>query len=592
MEKSIIRPVLVLLVIVFTVVIMLGMLLYAKVYGQEIDTYSDLTAEERELALDLERKYVTSRHGKILRFKGDAEIAEDEAIRGDVVVLKGNLRISGEVGGNVLVLFGDVEVDSTALVDGDVVSAGGKIWRERGADILGDVIETDHLFDRDRHRSTGYRNARDSYEREKRTYTRRRKWKNERTTCINLGQLEEDDLGSAWLDYNRVDGLTLGLRLPSQCWWDERRHNFAILGKGGYSFASKQLQYQLGLERWMLDTFRFSLGGEIHDLTDSQDNWIISSMENSLAAFLIKEDFRDYYRREGFSAYIRQNFGSCLSVKADYRSDRFWNLEQETKWSLFGSHKRFRPNPSALPMNFVDTNGISKTDMENLELQSFAATVTLDTRNSNKNPDRGWLLQAFGERSGHELESDMEFERFIVDLRRYQPLGWDENLDIRLRAGSATGVLPPMYWFDLGGISTLRGYDFKEFTGDRMVLGNLEYRLRPGRSDWFILDGFDLVLFVDSGLAWFANSGGSDSLKTYPIWFLPPHGVELEWNTNRKTEPSSVEDSFDDLTWSKLKTNVGIALASHDDDFRINFAKRTDRSGRDIVITVRFSREF
>jgi hemolysin activation/secretion protein len=35
--------------------------------------------------------------------------------------------------------------------------------------------------------------------------------------------------------------------------------------------------------------------------------------------------------------------------------------------------------------------------------------------------------------------------------------------------------LPSQYLYDLGGISTIRGYDYKAFTGDRMVLINAEY---------------------------------------------------------------------------------------------------------------------
>ena len=90
------------------------------------------------------------------------------------------------------------------------------------------------------------------------------------------------------------------------------------------------------------------------------------------------------------------------------------------------------------------------------------------------------------------------------------------------------------------------------------------------------------MLFVDSGLAWFADNDSTESLGIWPI----------DDDVRQRAEMVKAEDSFDDLTWSRLKTNVGIALASHDDDFRINFAKRTDRSGSDIVITFRISQEF
>src|SRR5574341_2126860 len=112
-----------------------------------------------------------------------------------------------------------------------------------------------------------------------------------------------------------------------------------------------------------------------------------------------------------------------------------------------------------------------------------------------------------------------------VDIRRYQPIGYGKNFDIRLRAGTGRGILPSQYLFDLGGISTLRGYRFKEFTGDRMVLANVEYRLNSKTSrlhDIPIIEEFNLILFADAGLAWFAE------------------------------DKIAADKSFDTLTWDKL----------------------------------------
>jgi cytoskeletal protein CcmA (bactofilin family) len=579
-EKSIIKPVLFLLAIVLSIIFLLGLLLQAKVYGQEVDAYSDLTIDERERAVEIERKFLVPHHGKLLRLKGNAEIAEDEAISGDIFLVKGNLTISGEVKGNVVVLYGDIDVDSTAEIDGDVVSAGGKIWCKKGAMISGDIIETDHISGGKPELAAD--DSEKGTHREKKKSSQRETVDEDSKSRTRIFCLEGSESEKGWADYNRVDGLILGLRTPNKCWWEKHRHNFAILGKGGYSFASKRFQYQLGVERWMLDDFRFALGGDFHDITDTQDDWIIGVEENGLAAFLIREDFRDYYRRQGFSGYGQQYFGRYLSLKAEYRNEQFSNLVNETNWSLFGKHKKFRKNPSALPIGFQDANFSSANDAGNLELQSFTATVTFDARTKYKRAYRGWYIQAFAERAGYELKSDMEFERFIVDIRRYQPLGWDENLDIRLRAGSATGILPPMYWFDLGGISTLRGYDFKEFTGDRMVFGNVEYKLRTGKDDWFIFDEFDIILFVDSGTCWFASGETGENMGTWS-----------ERNRlNAQAKSIKARDTFDELNWSRLKTDVGIALASQDNDFRINLARRVDRGGSDIVVTLRLGAEF
>jgi len=495
-----------------------------------------------------------------------------------MMVTKGSVIISGEVEGNVVVLFGDVELDSTCLVDGNVVAVEGKVWRERGAVVIGDVIETSY---KEKTRKTRVDRDRDD---EERTWVERKWNRRERPPAKKskpVPDQNEDDFESSpcYFKYDRVDGLSLGLKLPYSDWWDQRRHNFSLYGFGAYGFASKKWRYQLGLERWISDYFRFTIGGEVHSITDTQDRWIISDLENSIGAMIIKEDFQDFYKREGVSGYIAQNFSPYVQLRAEYHRDEFTDLYKETNWSLFGRKKQFRENPAALPNGFV---GSEQSDV--MTVNSVVGKIQIDSRNRKKSPDRGWYIQAFGERAGHEFESDMEFERFILDVRRYQPLGWDENLNIRLRAATASGVLPPMYWYDLGGISTLRGLPYKEFSGDRLVLANLEYHLNAGSGPldgWFI-DDFDLVFFVDSGYAWFANGQTANSLGDWSNYSANLEAAKLSHPT----------DGFEDLDISDLKTCVGIGIQDRDGTFRINVAKRTDVGGHPVVVTLRIRESF
>ena len=52
-------------------------------------------------------------------------------------------------------------------------------------------------------------------------------------------------------------------------------------------------------------------GGRVH-LTDTKDQWIISQHENTAAALLIHEDFRNYFQRNGYTVdvayYAKDNY--------------------------------------------------------------------------------------------------------------------------------------------------------------------------------------------------------------------------------------------------------------------------------------------
>lgn len=522
---------------------------------EELVSKSESVADEDQIIRErVEKKYLKRDRKKdtdIVRFWGDVTIEPDEFIRGDVVTLRGTVHVQGEVDGDVVAVFGSVELDSTAYVNGDVVSVGGKIYRSRGAHVGGDLVQTTitgvKVDDGDQHVSVGLGGISvgpkkgDEWERKKYRPNRR-------------GWGYDFDDETFMFRYNRVEGLFLGLRL-SRDDWREKNTWFDLYGHAGYGFSRKHGCYQIGLERSFFGKWGPILGVEAHDIVHSEDEWIIPTFENSLAALFLREDFQDYYRREGYSAYLSHDISEYLTLTGEFRKDHHYDLKRKTNWSIFGGDKKFRENPL----------------IDEIEFKSLVGKLTLDTRNSYKYPDQGWFINLIGEFAGKDFNKNtVNFDRFIVDIRRYQPITYGENLDFRLRGGTSRGDLPSQLQFDLGGISTLRGYRFKEFQSDssheynRLLLGNIEYRIHGRRNPITNLLGgdFSLILFADAGYVWSV----ADTLKA--------------------------NDGFDDLDWDDLYTAIGFGIGNRDGNVRVNFAKRLDEKGEPIVVTFRINRPF
>ncbi len=510
---------------------------------------------DEEIQRNVEDKYlkknIRHRYDDIVRFMGDVTIERNEIISGDVVCMRGTITIEGEVHGDVVAIFGNIEMDSTAIVSGDVVSVGGEIHRAPGAEVSGDVVQTSwtgvRVNNGKEHVSVGLQGVNvGSCEKRK-----KRRWRHYKTNYHWDHEYDEESEESFMVRYNRVEGLFLGYRIPPHAWWSKERRA-QLFGHIGYGFKNEKGRFQLGMNRWLFDTFRFTVGGEFHDLTDTEDHWVIPTFENSLAAFLLKEDFQDFYRRVGASGYVMQNFTEHFRIKAGYHKEKFTSMKSRSVWSLFGGRKVFRPNPIVDEWN----------------IRSIRAEVGLDTRNDYDGPTQGWLIKVMGEFARRDLNPDeiVNFDRYLIDIRRFQPIGHGENIDFRLRAGSARGYLPLQYRFDLGGISTLRGYEFKEFAdGDRMILGNLEYRIYGGGGlldDIDLFDDLNLILFGDAGLVW--NSESTVSAKK----------------------------GFDNIEWADLYKSIGIGFSNYEGNVRLNIAKRLDDTDRNIVWTFRIKRPF
>lgn len=341
-------------------------------------------------------------------------------------------------------------------------------------------------------------------------------------------------------DYNRVDGLYIGGKIDR----DHKIYDnkpFQIYGEAGYAFGPKDFHYRLGLDKIWGSEYRFTLGGEVHDLTTTNDNWIVGQMENAMNSMLLKIDNRDYFRTRGFSFQAQQNLSRQFKISVAYKVDDYSSASNNVNWALFRSKKiDFRTNP------MIDEG----------RMNSVVVRAELNTRgwvyNNRKYSKRvGWDIYGEAERSRDEWNSDFDFSRYVLSIARYQPLSRYENLDMRLMLGSVTGTVPAQKMFHLGGISTLRGHDYKAMSGNQMALANVEYRISSGalKNDRiFPIHPFSAILFADAGYAW--------NNTIYSI-------RELARGTNLRD----------------IQTDLGVGIGDENDLFRFDIAKSVSEKG-------------
>jgi uncharacterized RDD family membrane protein YckC len=92
-------------------------------------------------ARSLQREIESSRWGRrpVFRLGQDYTLRSDDTAR-HVVVVSGNIRVEGRVVEDVVVVFGDVHLASTAVVEGSVVAVAGNVTVNSGAAVDQDLV--------------------------------------------------------------------------------------------------------------------------------------------------------------------------------------------------------------------------------------------------------------------------------------------------------------------------------------------------------------------------------------------------------------------------------------------------------------------
>jgi len=278
--------------------------------------------------------------------------------------------------------------------------------------------------------------------------------------------------------YDRVDGATPAVGVAFQ---SERDPDPFVYVSASYATGRDRFLGAAGGEAPIGDPTWLRVGADLYRRTATEDEWIVGEMENTLFALVARTDYRDWYEATGGNGHVTVEPGRDVALDAAVRIQNESSLPTRVRVSLFGKDDRFRPNPPVL----AGDEGL--------------LSVSLRVGPERIPPGGGTRGTVAYERAGGALGRDFDYGRARATLRGMHR--FNRRMALRARAiGGSTreGTLPPQKIWHVGGIGTLRGHDYKAFSGDQFFVGNAEYLVRVRKN-------FFPFALLDWGAAWFGR---------------------------------------------------------------------------------------
>lgn len=489
------------------------------------------------------------------RHHGPTVVSTDSVVQGDIAVVDGPLEVQGRVEGSVLMINGDLLLAPGSAVAGDILVVGGSVEGLRRAYVRGEVLIHPGAL--------GYRIEDGRMVLRDPPPPRAGDRAGTEAGAPRSGP-EIDFLMTTGNSYNRVEGLpiTFGPRLRTGGTNPLHLNALAIYRtESGFTSDIEEIGYYVRAQQYLGDRQEWSVGATLHSLTNPIEDWHLTDLENGLATFLLHQDYRDHYEREGFSAFATWEPGrGPLTLTGEVRWELNRSLAPGSPLTLFDNAEPWRAQP-------VVGEG---------RIGTLAALASYDTRSDLLDPSSGWYLRGRFEQ-GFDVELErpelfpavagdpgggapaLGFGRFtagFLDLRRYNRISPDVRLNLRaMLGGSLTGsTLPPQRQHAFGGEGSLPGYSvMSQDCGARAavlarrpqptehdaraypyygcdafalvqveVRGKLDFRLRLDSAPWDDDDeglGFgwdiapDWAIFVDGGTGWAFNDREDERLR-------------------------------------------------------------------------------
>jgi outer membrane protein insertion porin family len=156
------------------------------------------------------------------------------------------------------------------------------------------------------------------------------------------------------------------------------------------------------------------------------------------------------------------------------------------------------------------------------ETRSIIASQVRDTRDNIFYPTEGTRTSLSVEYAG--LGGDFDYTKLTGSVQKYYKVGHAQVLAFRGSAGYANEDLPEAALFEVGGQNSVRGYRDGQFSGNRMLMGTMEYRFP-------LMNKVQGALFTDVGDAWGGKSWGSWSSIEEDLDLHASVGLGLQMQT-------------------------------------------------------------
>lgn len=386
----------------------------------------------------------------IVKF-GDIAIDSNAVVSGDIVSLSGDITIRGQVQGDVVSVFGDVFLEDDALVRGDVAAPFGDVIKSAGAEVRGELAA---------HKTVKAKNKE-----------------------VNFGLSAR---------FNRVEGFTFvpGLRFQNE------KDNLPDLELGGaYAVTLKRWEYDFAVNHELGKSLGPYFGARLFQVAETPDRWRLLEVENTIAGLLAKEDFYDFYWMRGLSGEAGLHWGDNFRTGLQFTGARISNLKRTAEKAIFGGDKKFRENWSTV-LPHSESILASQGDLKELEINTV-----YDTRDDEVRATTGTYATLQYQQAFDDDTTDFKYKMASGEFKTYIPVAENQTLFVRLRGGYSDDGLPLFRKFFIGGIGSLRGYEFKEFAGNRYMMLNTDYIW------YFYQSKLGAGLFADLGKA--ATGGGA-----------------------------------------------------------------------------------
>ncbi len=272
------------------------------------------------------------------------------------------------------------------------------------------------------------------------------------------------------------------------------------------------------LEPWLFDT-RLSLGADL------------------------------YKFRQEYNDYTRASYGTRISLGAPLYLDY-------TRINLMYSYDH---------ANISDVADGASQVLKDMTGNNITSSLTLflkrDSRDKTFNTSRGSINDVSAQYAGGFLGGNEEFTKYRGRTAWFFPLFWNTVFMVQGRAGfiQNRGKLSTYQKFFLGGINTVRGYDFNTISpidpktgdyigGEKMMCYNVEYNFPLLQEQ-----GVTGVVFFDAGNVWTSESadaynfsGLMKSVGAGVRWYSPlgPLRLEYGWKLDKDEDEGAGKWEF------------------------------------------------